>query len=72
MSVYNGFSTRLQETGYTKTLYNLLFLLQMKITKTTRNEVFDEEQFRKYFRKLYLKLYKMEENKFLPPKFSFA
>lgn len=72
MSVYNGFGTRMQETAYNKTLYNLIFLLQLRITKESRNEPIDDTSFRTYFKKLYLKMYKMEEYKFLPPKYSFA
>ncbi|CAI2360866.1 unnamed protein product [Moneuplotes crassus] len=72
MSVYNGFSTRLQESTYSKTLYNLLFLLQLKITKDCNQTPIEQNSFKIYFKKLFLKLSKMEENKFLPPKFSVA
>jgi len=33
MSIYNGFGTRQQEATYNKTLYNTVFLLQLRIVK---------------------------------------
>ena len=33
MSIYNGFGTRALESSYNKALYNLTFLLQLKIVK---------------------------------------
>jgi hypothetical protein len=80
MSVYNGFTTRAQETTYNKTLYNIVFLLQLKILKDSRNDRTDNESdkdsFRnkwiRGFRKLFFKLRKLEDSKFLPPKFSYA
>ena len=38
MSVYNGFSTREKETVYLKALYNMTFLLQVRIFKDMSGE----------------------------------
>lgn len=37
MSVYGGFVSRTQEGSYNRSLYNLLCLLQLKITHSLRN-----------------------------------
>lgn len=50
MSVYSGFSTRNQESAYNKALFNLLFLFQLRALKATRNEQFDEDRFKNYFK----------------------
>ena len=35
-----------------------------------RAEPFDDATFEKYFRKFFVKLFQLEENKYLPPKFT--
>lgn len=72
MSVYNGFTTRQQEMAYSKALYNTVFLLQLRICKLFKGEKFDDIRFGKVLTKLYARLYSSEENKYLPPKYSFA
>ena len=39
--------------GYMTAVYNMIFLLQMRITKQIRGEAMDEEIFRAYFKKLF-------------------
>ena len=46
--------------GYTTGVFNMLFLLQNKIVKNEKNEYFDENLFRSYFKKLYKSLFRME------------
>mmetsp|Transcript_3202 Transcript_3202/g.3122 ORF Transcript_3202/g.3122 Transcript_3202/m.3122 type:complete len:89 (-) Transcript_3202:1228-1494(-) len=72
MSIYGGFGTRNLEQSYCKSLYNALYLLQLKISKNNRQEQFDENRFRQLFNKLYSKLFLMEDQKYLPPKYSYA
>lgn len=80
MSVYSGFATRSQETAYNKTLYNMICLLQYKITKQYNQginpylniEFFDEDKFSEYFKRFYQKLFELDEVKHLSPRFSYA
>lgn len=72
MSVYSGFSTRKLETEYNKAVFNILYYLQLKISRNNKNVPFDEMKFQKIFMKLYNKIFIMEENKYLPPKFSYS
>lgn len=80
MSIYSGFGTRSQETHYNKAIYNLLYLMQLKISRNNKSGEllfyfavpFDELKFSTVFTKLYNRLYNMDEQKYLPPKFSYA
>ena len=88
MSVYNGFANRAIETTYTKALYNLTFLMQLQITKIfkggkyvqflgkitviTIEKIITEQVFARYFEKLYAKLHALDNQKYLPPKYSYA
>jgi len=82
MSVYGGFGTRQQETTYNKAVYNLLYLMQLKISRNNKQcnyllpfkllVPFDEHRFQNIFSKLYNRLFVMEEFKYLPPKYSYA
>ena len=82
MSVYSGFANRQMETTYNRALYNMMFLLLLRITKLFKggkqfhplifSESFDDLKFGKVLTKLYTKLYSMEHVKYLPPKFSHA
>ena len=72
MSVYSGFGTRKMETEYNKSVFNLLYYLQLKVSRNNKNVPFDEMKFQKIFMKLYNKIFIMEENKYLPPKYSYA
>ena len=36
MSIYGGFGTRNQEASYNKVLYNIAYLLQLKVVKIFR------------------------------------
>ena len=46
--------------GYASCIFNMLFLLQMKITKQLSDEQMDEHIFRSYFKKLYKSMTFME------------
>ena len=70
MSIYGGFSTRKIEHVYNTTLFNTIYLLQLRICKIFAGEKFDDIKFGKLLTKLYARLYSMEEFKYLPPKFS--
>jgi len=37
MSIYGGFGTRVQETNYNKAIYNLLYLMQLKISRNSKS-----------------------------------
>ena len=70
MSVYNGFSTRKQEASYSKSLYSLIFLIQHALTKILMSnvnvsKVFDEKTFWIYFKKIYEKVAKDEQFKYI-------
>lgn len=36
MSIYSGFGQRQQETIYNKAIYNLLYLMQLKISRNNK------------------------------------
>lgn len=84
MSIYSGFGTRQQETNYNKAVYNLLYLMQLKISRNSKSckkwdqslyfyiVPFDDHRFQQIFMKLYNRLFTQEEFKYLPPKFSYA
>ncbi|CDW85987.1 UNKNOWN [Stylonychia lemnae] len=72
MSVYSGFGTRAQEEGYLKSLFNIVYLMQIKILKIFKNEQFDDRKFCKYYVKLFKKLYELDKIKYMPPKFNEA
>ena len=77
MSIYSGFSTRNQETEYSKNLYSLIFLVQHTLAKIIRSNInlsneYDSKKFRLYFKKIYEKVSSDEQYKYLPPKFSMA
>lgn len=46
--------------GYSNGIFNMLFLLQMKIIKTIKGQQMDEALFSSYFKKLYKSLRYME------------
>ena len=72
MSIYSGFGTRQQEKSYNKTLYHLLFLLQLKVMKGFLAGDVGDEKFDKAFKKLYSRLTYNDNCKYLPPRFSYA
>ena len=79
MSVYSGFTTRSLESSYNRCLYGLIFLLQMRVHRSINNSIYiiklvtlDEPQFSSYFAKLYSKIVSYENQKYIPPKFSYA
>ena len=49
-----------------------MFLLQLRIYKLFKGEKFDDIKFGKVLTKLYARLYSCEEQKYMPPKYSFA
>ncbi len=82
MSIYSGFVTRALESNYNRALYNMLFLLQVRIHHTIKKRTalhrytslvpFDEQTFAHHFAKLYTRLLSYEGQKHMPPRFSFA
>lgn len=52
MSIYNGFSTRKQETAYNKSMFNMLFLLQRTVFRVLMGEGI-EQSFVSHFVKNY-------------------
>ena len=72
MSVYSGFSTRVQESKYGKLCEMLIGLLSNKILRTFKGENTNEIQFSRQLTSIYSKMLKLETFKYLPPKFSFA
>ena len=71
MSIYNGFSTRKLETSYNKSLFNMMFLLQRAVFKVLSGEDI-EQTFPAHFMKQFKRMYVMEDQKYLPPKYSYA
>ena len=47
--------------GYMTAIYNMIFLLQTRLTKFIRGEVMDEELFRTYFVRLFAGIRRMEK-----------
>lgn len=45
MSVYSGFSTRNLETHYNKAIYNIIYLMQLKISRNNKQGKFKIESF---------------------------
>ncbi|CDW80731.1 UNKNOWN [Stylonychia lemnae] len=70
MSVYNGFAKQQVQKQYNNALYNVIYLLQLKVLKSYTNERFDDELFKAYFSKLFAKVIKMDQYKFKPPYYS--
>lgn len=70
MSVYSGFSTRLQETTYNRLTETLIHLLQVRVLCAVRSEPIDDDIWSNKFSSVYAKLSKLEMQKYLPPKFS--
>lgn len=50
----------------------MIFLLQLKITKSFIGEDFSDIKFENVFKKLYYKLSQNDNSKYLPPRFSYA
>ena len=48
--------------GYQSALFNLLFLMQSRVTSFMSNKKFDEDLFRTYFSKIYKSLVSMESS----------
>ena len=84
MSVYSGFGTRKEEEVYNKMVYNLLFVLQLRVERlytsqqddftpnSSRMSRFDDPKLQRIVAKFYAKMCQMEETKYLAPKFSRA
>lgn len=70
MSVYNGFTTRAQESRYGQLCEMLVSLFSTKILKLLKGEKSDNAQFSKQFTAIYAKMLKFESIKYLPPKLS--
>ena len=70
MSVYNGFTTRAQESKYGQLSEMLVSLLSTKLLKFMKGEKSDNSLFSKQFTAIYSKMLKFESIKYLPPKLS--
>ncbi|CAG9331800.1 unnamed protein product [Blepharisma stoltei] len=70
MSVYSGFSTRLQETSYGRLCEMLITTLSNCVLYMLKGEKIDEEILSRNLIKTYQRMAKLEANKHLPPKFS--
>ena len=72
MSVYNGFGSRKEESQYNKTLFNLIYLLQVRVMKVFTGDGADDVKFGTMISKLYKNMVWLEKHKHLPPKFSYS
>ena len=54
-------ATALTGDGYMTAIFNMLFLLQTRITKTMKGELMDDEIFRQYFIRLFRSISYMEQ-----------
>ena len=73
MSVYGGFTTRKVENTYNMAVFNLISLLQYRVHQLVQKTEDDhEKQFKKLLARQYTYLYKMDTEKRLLPKFSYA
>ncbi|EAS05843.2 hypothetical protein TTHERM_00971670 (macronuclear) [Tetrahymena thermophila SB210] len=70
MSIYSGFGTRKQEHEYNTSIERLINLLSQKILELHLNQGIDDQKFVVSFGKIYGAITKLEQNKYLPPKFS--
>lgn len=70
MSIYSGFGTRKQEYDYNICIDEILYLLAVHTAKNLLGESIDELKFSKEFKRLFRILQKMEEHKYLNPKFT--
>lgn len=79
MSVYGGFATRRIESTYNMAVYNLISLLQYRVQrlyqeeegKEQRKEA-DDQHFKRLLARQYTLVYKLDVDKHLLPKFSYA
>ena len=77
--MYGGFATRRIENIYNTAVYNLISLLQYRVQRLDgegegeeqRNEAHDQH-FKKLLARQYTLIYKMDVDKHLLPKFSYA
>ena len=80
MSVYGGFATRRIESTYNMAVYNLVSLLQYRVQrlydeaegKVKPKDATKEEHFKRLLARQYTLIYKMDVDKHLLPKFSYA
>lgn len=72
MSVKGNYPTKQGESQYNTLIYNLIYLLQYRLRKFYTQEPCNETAFRHTLLKTYKKSTKMEQDKFIPPKFSEA
>ncbi|KAL4428763.1 hypothetical protein ABPG74_001277 [Tetrahymena malaccensis] len=70
MSIYSGFGTRKQEHEYNTSIERLINLLSQKILELHLKQDIDDQKFVVSFGKIYGSIIKLEQNKYLPPKFS--
>ncbi|KAL4470132.1 hypothetical protein ABPG72_016669 [Tetrahymena utriculariae] len=70
MSIYSGFGTRKQEQEYNTSIERLIHLLSQKILELHLKQDIDDQKFVVSFGKIYGVIIKLEQNKYLPPKFS--
>lgn len=70
MSIYSGFATRQQEQSYDSLILDLISVLQRRIIKFYVGEDADEAKFHSILLNLHHHLSRMEESKYLEPKFA--
>lgn len=70
MSIYSGFATRQQEQAYNNLILDLISVLQRRIIKFYVGEETDEPRFNSLLNNIHHHLAKMEDSKYLNPKFS--
>lgn len=61
---------RKQESTYNELLYYMCVLMQSKVVNSLQGLAFDDIQLEIKFTKIYKKMWVMERDKYLPPKFS--
>lgn len=70
MSIYSGFATRQQEQTYDGLLHDLLDVLQRRLIKFYTGKEADEHKFHLILNNIHTHLARMEDSKYLEPKYS--
>ena len=70
MSIYSGFSTRMQESMYNKLIERLIELLQYRVRASLYKREINEYSWGRQFSSVYNQLAELEIHKYLDPKFS--
>lgn len=70
MSIYSGFSTRLQESQYNVLIQRLISLLQFRVKANMNHQEINDYSWGKKFTAVYKQMVELELHKYLEPKFS--